>query len=75
MKIKIIKEVYTQKGWLREGDVVELDPKVTRHYLAKGIGVEQKAKTEAKEAKAAIETKEAKTPRKRTTKNVSNKNK
>jgi hypothetical protein len=69
MKVKIIKEVYSQAGWRREGEIVELDPKTGRHYLAKGIAIEHK------EEKAKKETKEAKAPRKRTTKNVSNKNK
>jgi len=69
MKIKIIKEVYTQNGWRREGDIVELNQKTTQHYLNRGIAIEYK------EEKAVKETKEAKAPRKRATKNVSNKNK
>ena len=69
MKIKIIKEVYSHSGWRREGDMLELDAKTTRHYFAKGIAVEHK------EEKAVKETKEAKAPRKRATKNVSSKNK
>jgi hypothetical protein len=75
MKIKIIKEVYTQNGWRREGDIVTLDPKTTRYYLNKGIAVEHTEKEAIKEAKPVKETKEAKGPRKRATKNVSNKNK
>jgi len=75
MKIEIIKEVYTQSGWRREGDILELDPKTTRYYLNKGIAIEYVEKAEVKQAKPKVETKEAKAPRKRTTKNVSNKNK
>ena len=62
MKIQIIKEVYSGSGWRKEGDIIEVDPKIGRHYLIRGIGVEYK------EEKVAKETKEAKTPKKRTTK-------
>jgi len=62
MKIKIIKDVYSGSGWRKEGDILEVDPKVARHYLIKGIAIEHK------EEKATKETKEAKAPKKRTTK-------
>ena len=62
MKIKVLKDVYSSKGWRKEGDIIDLDPKIARHYLIKGIGIE------VKEEKATKETKEAKTPKKRTTK-------
>jgi len=62
MKIKMIKDVYSGAGWRKEGEILELDPKVARQYIIKGIGEEYK------EEKAVKETKEAKTPKKRTTK-------
>jgi hypothetical protein len=62
MKISIIKEVYSSDGWRKEGDLVDLDPKVARHYIQKGIGVEYK------EEKIVRETKEVKAPKKRITK-------
>ncbi len=58
----MIKDVYSGTGWRKEGDILELDPKVARHYMIKGIGVEYK------EEKQVKETKEAKAPKKRTTK-------
>jgi hypothetical protein len=62
MKILIKKSVISSNGWRNEGEIHDLDDKLAKHYLAKGIGVEYK------EEKAKKETKEAKTPRKRTTK-------
>lgn len=62
MKIEIIKDVYSGSEWRREGDILDVDPKVGRHYLLKGIAIEYK------EEKATKETKEAKTPKKRITK-------
>lgn len=62
MKILIIKEVYTSKGWHREGDVITLDQKTANHYLVKGIGVEYK------EEKKVVESKEEKATQKRITK-------
>lgn len=62
MKIKIIKDVYSSTGWKKEGEIHDLDPKTAKHYLAKGIGIEQK------EEKAKKETKEQKVAKKRTTK-------
>lgn len=62
MKIKMIKDVYSGAGWRKEGDILEVDPKVGRHYLLKGIAIEHK------EEKAVKETKEAKAPKKRVTK-------
>lgn len=62
MKIKIIKDVYSSVGWRKIGDIVTLDPKVARHYLDKGIGIEYK------EEKAPKQTKESKEVKKRVTK-------
>ena len=62
MKILIKKDVYSAKGWRKEGDIITLDLKTANYYITKGIGVEYK------EVKVERETKEAKTPRKRTTK-------
>lgn len=62
MKILIKKSVISSNGWRNEGEIHELDEKLAKHYINKGIGVEHK------EEKAKKETKEAKTPRKRTTK-------
>lgn len=62
MKIKMIKDVYSGAGWRKEGEILELDPKIARQYIIKGIGVEYK------EEKVVKETKEAKAPKKRTTK-------
>lgn len=62
MKIKILKDVYTSKGWRYVGEVHDLDQKTSKHYIEKGIGIEQK------EEKAAKETKENKSVKKRTTK-------
>jgi hypothetical protein len=62
MKIKMLKDVYSVDGWRKEGDILDIDSKVARHYIAKGIGVEYK------EVKAPKETKENKAVKKRTTK-------
>ena len=66
MKIKILKDVYTSKGWRYTGEVHDLDNKTAKHYLSKGIGIEYKI--EYKEEKAVKETKENKKVSKRTTK-------
>ena len=58
MKIKILKDVYTSKGWRYVGEVHDLDQKTSKHYIQKGIGIEQK------EEKAAKETKENKSVKK-----------
>lgn len=62
MKIKILKDVYSNGGWRKEGQVYTLDSKTAKHYIAKGIGIEYK------EEKAKKETKENKAVKKRTTK-------
>jgi hypothetical protein len=62
MKIKMTRDVYSGPGWRKEGDVIDLDPKIAKHYIRKGIAIEYK------EEKAAKETKEAKAPKKRVTK-------
>jgi len=33
MKVTIIKDVYSSNGWRKEGDVLDLDPKIANHYL------------------------------------------
>ena len=62
MKIQIIKEVYSGTEWRKEGDIIEVDTKIARHYIIRGIGIEYK------EEKIVKETKEAKAPKKRITK-------
>ena len=62
MKVIILKDVVSAKGWRREGDIIELQGKELNHYIAKGIAKEHK------EEKAKPATKEAKAPAKRTTK-------
>lgn len=62
MKVTIVKDVYSSNGWRKEGDVLDLDPKIANHYLQKGIAVEYK------EEKAIKETKEEKSIKKRVTK-------
>ena len=71
MKVIILKDVVSGKGWRREGDIIELTGKELNHYIAKGIAKEhkeEKAKPVTKEVKAKPVTKEAKAPAKRTTK-------
>lgn len=68
MKVILLKDVYSTNGWRREGEIIDLEGKELRHYLAVGIAAEYEAKTEAKEEKVEVETKEAKAPRKRNTK-------
>ena len=67
MKILIKKDVISQGGWRKEGEIHDLDDKIARHYIKKGIGVEHKEE-EKKEEKAPKKTKEAKAPKKRITK-------
>jgi|SaaInlStandDraft_1057018.scaffolds.fasta_scaffold58299_1 hypothetical protein len=62
MKIKMLKDVVSTKGWRYEGQIYELDAKIAKHYLSRQIGIE------VKEEKAAKQTKENKTAKKRTTK-------
>jgi hypothetical protein len=62
MKILIKKDVISQGGWRKEGEIHNLDDKLARHYIKKGIGVEYK------EEKVEKETKESKAPKKRVTK-------
>jgi len=67
MKILILKDVISgQHGWRREGEIHDLDPKMAKHYIDRGIGVA--ADEKIKEEKAKVETKEAKAPKKRVTK-------
>lgn len=71
MLVKILKDVYSVNGWRKEGEIVELEGRELRHYLAVNIAEEHKgeAKKEVKkEEKAKKETKQAKAPSKRTTK-------
>ena len=70
MKIKIIKDVFNDNQWHREGEVHNLDKDTARFYIHKGLGIEykeEKARKETKEEKAAIETK-AEKPKRRTRK-------
>lgn len=65
MKVILLKDVYSVEGWRKEGEVVDLEGKELRHYLAVEIAKPYK---EEKEVKAPKATKEAKAPAKRTTK-------
>lgn len=67
MKILIKKDVISQGGWRKEGEIHDLDDKLGRHYIAKGIGIAYETPV-VKEEKATKETKEAKAPKKRVTK-------
>lgn len=70
MKIKIIKEVFSNGSFRREGEVYDLEPKIARHYINKRLGIElkeEKIKKETKEEKSIIETKSA-APKRRTRK-------
>jgi len=60
MKVIILKDVISAKGWRREGDIIELQGKELNHYIKKGIAKEHKEPVK--------ETKQAKAPSKRTTK-------
>ena len=60
MKIKMIKQVYSSKGFRNEGDIINLDSKTARHYINRGLGIE------FKEEKIEKETKEFKPKRKYT---------
>ena len=53
MKIKILKDVYSNGGWRKEGQVYTLDSKTAKHYITKGIGVEHKEE-KAKKAREAV---------------------
>ena len=72
MKIKILKDVYSVKGWLKEGDVVSMNQKMANHYINKNLGekhIEKKQVKEVKEVKQnKKETKENKSVKKRATK-------
>lgn len=70
MKILIKKDVISQGGWRKEGEIHNLDDKLARHYIKKGIGVEYNEDVPAqyKEEKVEKETKESKAPKKRVTK-------
>tara|TARA_S200002703_G_scaffold159808_2_gene174833 strand:+ start:1720 stop:1932 length:213 start_codon:yes stop_codon:yes gene_type:complete len=67
MKVILLKDVYSVQGWRKEGEVVDLEGKELRHYLAVEIAKPYEEVT-PKEQKAPKETKEAKAPAKRTTK-------
>lgn len=67
MKVILLKDVFSVEGWRKEGDVVELEGKELRHYLAVEIAKPYE-ESESKEEKAPKATKEAKAPKKRTTK-------
>lgn len=62
MKVKMLKDVYSSKGWRMENQVLDVEDSVARQYIAKNIAVAHK------EEKAPAETKEEKTTSKRTTK-------
>jgi hypothetical protein len=61
MKVKMLKDVYSSKGWRKENEIHDVEDKVARQYIAKNIAIEHK------EEKIVKETKEEKTE-KRTTK-------
>jgi len=67
MKVILLKDVFSVEGWRKEGEVVELEGKELRHYLAVEIA-KPLDESKSKEEKAPKATKEAKAPRKRTTK-------
>lgn len=67
MKVILLKDVFSVDGWRKEGEVVELDGKELRHYLAVEIAKPYE-ESKPKEEKAPKATKEAKAPAKRTTK-------
>ena len=71
MKVILLKDVFSVEGWRKEGEVVELEGKELRHYLAVEIA-KPLDESKSKEEKAPKATKEAKAPRKRTTKKASN---
>ena len=69
MKIKILKDVYSVKGWLKEGDVVSMNQKMANHYINKNLGEKHIEKKQVKEVKQnKKETKENKAVKKRATK-------
>ena len=51
MKIKILKDVYSVKGWLKEGDVVSMNQKIANHYIKKNLGEKHIEKKQVKEVK------------------------
>lgn len=62
MKVKMLKDVYSSKGWRKENEVIDVDDKTARQYISKNIAVKHK------EEKIAKETKEEKKVSKRITK-------
>lgn len=69
MKIKILKDVYSVKGWLKEGDIVSMNQKMANHYINKNLGEKHIEKKQVKEVKQnKKETKENKAVKKRATK-------
>ncbi len=67
MKVILLKDVFSVDGWRKEGEIVDLDGKELRHYLAVEIAKPYE-EPKSKEEKAPKKTKEAKAPAKRTTK-------
>ena len=67
MKVILLKDVFSVKGWRKQGEIVDLEGKELRHYLAVEIAKPYE-ESAAKEEKAPKETKEAKAPAKRTSK-------
>jgi len=67
MKVILLKDVFSVEGWRKEGEVVNLEGKELRHYLAVEIAKPYE-EPKVKEEKATKETKEAKAPQKRATK-------
>ena len=69
MKIKILKDVYSVKGWIKEGDLVSMNQKMANHYINKNLGEKHIEKKQVKEVKQnKKETKENKAVKKRATK-------
>ena len=64
MKVQMLKDVISAKGWRKVGEIHDVEQKVANHYIKKGIAFEYVQKEE----KAVIETKENKTAKKRVTK-------
>mgnify|MGYP000085436694 CR=1 FL=1 len=68
MKVILLKDVFSVQGWRKEGEVIDLEGKELRHYLAVEIAKPYEEAKKVKEVKAPKVTKEAKAPAKRTTK-------
>ncbi len=69
MKVKLLKDVWSQAGWRREGEIVDLEGKELNHYLRVNIAEQWDGKSPSKkEDKSAKETKEDKKSKKRSSK-------